>query len=155
MGVEEVLVLRVVDEAHRRRVRRAVVACLLAIVTAFGVAIGVMHRSGAGSHLALRPAMGTTDDPGPVRRPADPADRSAIHAAARARYAAVASGQASTHLKFGRLIVNGTDARLLVDFVCVPLCGYGEELTLQKIDGNWQVVASRPLWMSFSHRPAS
>jgi hypothetical protein len=148
MGIEEVLVLRVVDEAHRRRVRRAVVAGLLAVVTGFGVAIGATHRSGAGPSLSSRLAAGPSDDPAPPRRSADSADRSAIYAAARGRYGDTASAQGSTRLEFGRLTINGTDARLLVNFVCVPLCGHGEELILRKIDGRWQVVGVRTSWMS-------
>jgi hypothetical protein len=154
MGVEEVLVLRVVDEAHRRRVRRAVAAGLLAIVAAFGVAIGMTHRSGAGSSLASAPGTGGTGR-GPVQRSVDAADRSAIYDAARARYADTAGAQTSTHMEFAGLTINGTDARLLVNFVCVPLCGHGEELMLKKLDGIWQVVAVRTSWLSFSHQPAS
>jgi hypothetical protein len=150
MGVEDVLVLRVVDEARRRRVRRGVVAALLLLVTGSGVAVGLTHRSGAVPSAA---APSVTD------RVADLAQRSAIYAAARARYAGgLAPSGPNTHLEFGRLTINGASARLLVNFVCIPLCGHGEELSLAKIDGVWRVVAVRTSWLSWasaSHRPAS
>jgi hypothetical protein len=148
MGVEEVLVLRVVDEAHRRRVRRAVVAVLLAVVAGSGVAIAVTHRSGAGSNLASRVTPGRSDEPTPVDIQRDRSQWPAIYAAARARYAEALRAQGSTHLEFGQLTVNGSQARLLVNFVCVPLCGHGEEVTLRKTDGRWRVVGVRTSWVS-------
>lgn len=137
--LEDVLVLRVVDAARRRRIRRGVVAGLLAVLTSGGLAVGLTHRSGAAPSVALRPAVGRT---------ADQAEHAAIYAVARARYATADSTSHRTHLEFGRLIVHGVDARLEVNVLCVPLCGHGEELILRKINGTWQVVALRITWMS-------
>ncbi|MDT4919221.1 MAG: hypothetical protein QOI15_123 [Pseudonocardiales bacterium] len=139
--VEELLVLRVVDEARRRRVRRAVAAGLLGVVTAGGIAVGLTHRS------AAEPAAISTTA-GAVA--AADAARAEIYAVARARYAP-APGSARVgreRLEFGRLTLTGARARLQVNFVCVPLCGHGEELTLAERDGTWRVVAVRTSWVS-------
>ena len=140
--VEEILVQRVVSAAQRRRARRAVVGGLLVIVTAGGVALGLTHRSGAAPSGGLTL---TVHHP-----PVDAAARAEIYAVARARYAYALDGAGSRtpHLEFGRLVVTADRATLRVNFVCVPLCGHGEELTLAKQDGSWRVVAVRTTWVS-------
>jgi hypothetical protein len=142
--VEEVLVLRVVSAAQRRRLRRLVVGGLLVIVAGGGVAIGMTHRSGA-----MPIARPTTPA---VTRAVDDATRAEIYAVARARYRSGLDGAqrraGRTHVEFGRLTVIGNRARLPVNFVCVPLCGHGEEITLAKLAGSWRVVAVRKTWWS-------
>ena len=142
--LEEVLVLRVVSAAHRRRVRRAVVGGLLVILAAGGVAIGMTHRSAAVPIAASRPAIGQV---------LNDAMRTEIYAVARARYShdavqGAANRANRTHVEFGPLTVIGDRVRLAVNFVCVPLCGHGEEITLAKLAGSWQVVAVRKTWWS-------
>ena len=143
-GVEEVLVLRVVSAAHRRRVRRAVVGGLLVILAAGGTAIGMTHRSGAVPIAASGPAISLV---------LNDATRAEIYAVARARYThsgvQSAPNRASrTHVEFGPLTVHGDRVRLAVDFVCLPMCGHGEEITVAKLAGSWQVVAVRKTWWS-------
>jgi hypothetical protein len=60
----------------------------------------------------------------------------------------LASATHRTYLRFGRLAVAGDHAQLQVNVICVPLCGHGDELTLQKSHGRWRVVAVRPTWVS-------
>ena len=151
--VEEVLVLRVVSEAQRRRVRRAVVAGLLVIVASGGAAIGLTHRSGAEPTartvpLTRSPSAGATtagDDP-----IVEDATRAAILAVARERYASSRQTDPGdkTHVRFGRLTVTGDHATLQVSFVCLPMCGHGEELSLAEQRGAWQVVGVRQTWTS-------
>jgi hypothetical protein len=147
-AVEEVLVLRVVSAAQRRRVRRAVVAGLLVIVAGGGVAIGMTHRSGALPIAASTPGGGLIEPA--IARTGQEKARAEIYAVARARYAsAIESARVGgTHLEFGRLNVSGDRATLQVNFVCLPLCGHGEELILADQDGTWRVIAVRQTWLS-------
>jgi hypothetical protein len=140
-GMEEILVLRVVSAAQRRRIRRAVVGGLLVTVVAGGVAIGLTHRSGAAPRAVSTPAVGV---------PVGSSTRADILAVARTRYASTLDSTrgARTHLEFGRLSVIDDRATLDVNFVCVPLCGHGEQLSLAKRDGYWRVVAARQTWVS-------
>jgi hypothetical protein len=142
-AVEEVLVLRVMSEAHRRRVRRALIGGLLLLVAGGGAAVGLTHRS-----AALPTAAAGRVNASAAGNVAN--DRAAIRAVVRARYASAlsATGPHRTRLEFGRLTVTGTRAQLQVNFVCVPLCGHGEELTLAKSNGEWQVVGARTTWVS-------
>lgn len=80
---------------------------------------------------------------------ADPT-RAEIVAVARTRYVSALQSTESrqTYLTFGRLTVIGDNATLQVNFVCVPLCGHGEALTLKSVDGSWQVIAVRTTWVS-------
>lgn len=151
--VDEVLVLRVVSEAHRRRARRLVIAGLLVVVASGGAAIGLTHRLGAEPAAGSAPtARSAVLDP--MRAPADPngatATRAAILAVARARYASAGypTGHGTTRLEFGRLKVTGEHATLQVNFVCLGLCGHGEELVLAERNGTWQVVRVRQTWLS-------
>jgi hypothetical protein len=151
--VEDVLVLRVVSEAHRRRARRAVVAGLLVIIASGGAAIGLTHRSGA--EPTARPAPPSRSTPlGTTAPPADlaagNATRADILAVARVHYASArqSGSEGKTHLEFGRLTVTGSRATLQVNFVCMGLCGHGEELILAKRHAAWRVVGVRQTWMS-------
>ena len=153
--LEELLVLRVVSAAHRRRVRRAVVAGLLVVLASSGAAIELTHRSGV--HPTARGVPPTVPTPTSAASTTTTADatgddatRAAILAVARAKYASSlgASRGSKTHLEFGRLVISGDHARLQVNFVCVPMCGHGEELSLARRDGTWQVVGVRQTWVS-------
>lgn len=151
--VEEVLVLRVVSEAQRRRARRLVVAGLVVIVASGGVAIGLTHRTGAepsarGVVPARSTPLGSTTPPADLA--VDAATRAEILAVARAHYAAVRhpGSESRTHREFGRLSVTGDRATLQVNFVCMGLCGHGEELILAEQGASWQVVGVRQTWMS-------
>jgi hypothetical protein len=151
--VDELLVLRVVSAAQRRRARRLVIAGLLVIVVSWGAAIGLTHRSGAEPTAGSAPtARSASLDP--MRAPAgsnvDTAVRAAILAVARAHYAAERrpNGEGRTHLEFGRLRVTGDHATLQVNFVCLGLCSHGAELVLAKRNGRWQVVRVRQTWLS-------
>ena len=153
--VEEVLVLRVVSEAQRRRVRRMVVAGLLVIVASGGAAIGLTHRSGAEpTARAVLPVrstpVGPTIAPPELGLAAGNATRLEILALARAHYASVrhSGSDSKTHLEFGRLKVTVERATLQVNFVCMGLCGHGEELILAERDASWRVVGVRQTWMS-------
>jgi hypothetical protein len=138
--VEDLLVQRVVDEAQRRRVRRAVAAGVITLVAAGGVAIGLTHR------FAAEPAA---HDVAVVAANDGAAERAEIQALVQARYASTAErGPHRTHVEFGRLIVTGTRARLQVNIVCVPLCGHGEEVSLAYRDGSWQITGTRVTWLS-------
>jgi hypothetical protein len=145
-AVEEVLVLRVFDEARRRRARRAVTVAVVGVLTAGGLAIGLTHRSAA--QPAAQPTSPLRRGPGipvSVQELAPPQ----IYAAARARYAATLGiGPHRGHLEFGRLTIAGRQAELQVNIVCVPLCGHGEELTLVHRGGTWRVVSARTTWLS-------
>lgn len=153
--LEELLVLRVVSAAHRRRVRRAVVAGLLVVLASSGAAIELTHRSGAQPTARAVPptvltptsAASTTPTAGAT---GDDATRAAILAVARAKYESgrESSRGSRTHIEFGRLTVSGDHATLQVNFVCVPMCGHGEELSLAKRAGTWQVVGVRQTWVS-------
>src|SRR4051812_16154082 len=96
VGMEEILVLRVVSAAQRRRIRHAVVGGLLIIVVAGGAAIGLTHRSGAAPQAVSTPAVGV---------PVDSSTRAEILAVARTRYPPTLSSARGgrTHLEFGRL----------------------------------------------------
>lgn len=151
--VEEVLVLRVISAAHRRRVRRVVVAGLLVVVASGGAALELTHRSGVAPTADRLPATtpaptGSTAAVGDLT--VDGATRAAILAVAREKYASSLHTRrgSRTRLEFGRLTVNGDHAMLQVNFVCVPMCGHGEELSLARQDGEWRVVGVRQTWVS-------
>lgn len=135
--------LRVVSAARRRRNRRLAIVAVVALATVLAIALPL--------------AMASEDKPAPIASSAPVAGlvvkdgtRAEIYAAARARYASVldSSRVGRAHLEFGRLTVTGARAKLRVDLVCVPICGRGEELTLVKQGGSWQVVAARTTWVS-------
>ena len=151
--VEEVLVLRVVSEAHRRRVRRIVTAGLVLVVASSGAALVLTHRSGAQPTKLSVPAVRSTPPlvtPGVTDLAGDASTRAEILAVARARYPSVrhSNGSVKTHVEFGRLAVHGNRATLQVNFVCAALCGHGEELSLVKRDGAWRVIGVRQTWLS-------
>jgi hypothetical protein len=142
--VEEVLVLRVVSAARRRRNRRMALLAALGLATVLAVAVPLAVTS------ERRPTTPTAH-PAPVRGSVVPAAiRAEILTAARVRYAAVleSTGARQMHLEFGRLAVAADRATLEINLVCVPLCGRGEELTLRKRKGEWQVVGARTTWLS-------
>jgi hypothetical protein len=134
--VEEVLVLRVVSQARRRRMRRILIVAMLGLVAAAGVGLGLSHRSGAVSQVVLRPGH------------LDPISRAEIYAVARLRYAGAHPARRSTSVEFGALVIRDGHARLEVNLLCGPLCGHGEELTLVKTGDGWRVTGARTTWMS-------
>ena len=136
--VGEELAVRVVSAAQRRRVRRLVIAGLVALTLGGGLAVGLTHRSGADRGPA---AVAQQHSKSP-----DPQTRAEIYAAARAFFPD--NPGSKRHVVFGRLVVHGDHARLPVSLLCGPLCGLGEELTLAREDGTWQVTAVRHTWIS-------
>jgi hypothetical protein len=168
-GVGEELALRVVSAAHRRRVRRFVVAGLVAVTLGGGVAVAVTHRSGAGANFVASPQAARSDvDARPaiyaaaLRRYAQQqviVDASSIPTRQRAAVRALAGGSTrfatapaarrdSPVLVLGRLTVSGHRAQLEVGLDCGPLCGHGEALSLSYGLRGWQVVGARMTWLS-------